>query len=77
MILWTRRALGVAGALALLALTGYWLPWGVSAMVVADVAFSVLILLDGWLAVPAGPSGVSVTREPPAALTLGRSGEVI
>lgn len=77
MILWTRRALGIAGALALLALAGYWLPWGVSAMVVADVAFSALILLDGWLAVPAGPAGVTAVREPPTALTLGRPAEVI
>lgn len=77
MILWTRRAIFIAAAFSLLALAGFWWSGGVAAMVLADVGWCVVILIDGWLAVPLAKSGVTVSRIPPAAVTLGRTSDVV
>lgn len=70
-ILWTPRALFVAGILSLLAVAGFWARWGLDAMLIADVALILLIWLDATLARP-----VVVAREPLPALSVGHTGEV-
>src|SRR5207249_2700558 len=49
-ILWTPRALVIAGILAVLGAAGFWTPWGLDAMLLADVLLIVLIWLDATLA---------------------------
>lgn len=71
MILPTRRALVVAGALSLLAAASPWVPRAVDVMVLADLGLILAVLGDAMLA-----PGVSVTREPPAAITVGHPTEV-
>jgi len=71
-ILWTPRALLTAGILAVLGAAGFWAPWGLDAMLLADVLLIVLIWLDATLA-----QTVVVNREPLPALSVGHTGEVV
>ena len=71
-ILWTPRALVIAGILAVLGAAGFWTPWGLDAMLLADVLLIVLIWLDATLA-----QAVFVNREPLPALSVGHTGEVV
>ena len=71
-ILWTPRALLTAGILAVLGVAGFWTPWGLDAMLLADVLLIVLIWLDATLA-----QTVVVNREPLPALSVGHTGEVV
>ena len=71
-ILWTPRALVIAGILAVLGAAGYWTPWGLDAMLLADLLLIVLIWLDATLA-----QTVAVNREPLPALSVGHTGEVV
>jgi len=70
-ILWTPRALLVAGLLSLFGVLGFWTSWGLDVMLVADIALLVLIWLDATLA-----QTVVVAREPLPALAVGHTGEV-
>ncbi|PYO73407.1 MAG: hypothetical protein DMD64_07400 [Gemmatimonadetes bacterium] len=70
-ILWTPRALLIAGLLALAGVAGFWTPWGFDVMLVADLVLVLLIWLDATLA-----QRVAVTREPLPALSVGHRGEV-
>lgn len=71
-ILWTPRALLTAGILAVLGVAGFWTPWGLDAMLLADLLLVVLIWLDATLA-----QTVVVNREPLPALSVGHTGEVV
>jgi uncharacterized protein (DUF58 family) len=71
-ILWTPRALLIAGILSVLGAAGFWLPWGLDAMLLADLLLVVLIWLDATLA-----QTVVVNREPLPALSVGHTGEVV
>jgi uncharacterized protein (DUF58 family) len=75
-VLFTRRALIVAAALAPLGVLGFWLPWALDAMLVADAALVALIWLDAGLAVSLDQNGLLVWREPLPALSVGHAGEV-
>ncbi len=70
-ILWTPRALLIAGLLALAGVAGFWTPWSIDVMLLADLVLIVLIWLDATLA-----QTVVVIREPLPALSVGHSGEV-
>jgi uncharacterized protein (DUF58 family) len=70
-MLWTPRALLVAGLLAVLGAAGAWTPWGLDAMLLADLLLILLIWLDATLA-----QAVVVSREPLPALSVGHAGEV-
>ncbi len=76
MILLTRRALWVGAALAALGLLGHWVPWGLDAMLVADVALLAAVWIDAALAARPGPAGLAVLREAPPAFSVGHGGEV-
>ncbi len=78
MILCTRRALWLGAGLALLGLAGLWLPWGLEAMLVGDLALAAAVWVDGLLAPQAGPSPrhLVAVREAPPAFSVGRPGEV-
>jgi uncharacterized protein (DUF58 family) len=71
-ILWTPRALLIAAILAVLGAAGFWTPWGLDAMLLADVVLIVLIWRDATLA-----QTVVVNREPLPALSVGHTGEVV
>jgi len=75
-ILFTRRALVVAVALAPLGVLGFWVPWALDAMLVADAALVALVWLDAGLAVSLDQDGLLVWREPLPALSVGHAGEV-
>lgn len=81
-MLLTRRALVALAAAAGFAVLGYWVSWGVTAMVVADAALLLLALADAFWSAPwagklAGAGGgVSVRRDPPAAITVSHPAEV-
>src|SRR6266853_5157531 len=62
----------IAGILAVLGAAGYWTPWGLDAMLLADVVLIALIWLDATLA-----QTVAVNREPLPALSVGHTGEVV
>src|SRR5256885_6271376 len=70
-LLWTPRALLVAAAASLLGVATLWVPWGLDAMLLADLFLILLIWLDATLA-----QRVSVAREPLPALSVGHAGEV-
>lgn len=78
MILCTRRALWLGAAASLLGALGFWVPWGLDALLLADAALLVGVWLDAALAVRPGPAGTGLTvaREGPPALSVGRPGEV-
>ena len=75
-ILFTRRALIVAAALGLLGIAGFWVPWALDAMLLADAALVAVMWLDAWLAVTLDQDGLLVWREPLPALSVGHAGEV-
>ncbi|HEV8380085.1 MAG TPA: DUF58 domain-containing protein [Gemmatimonadales bacterium] len=70
-ILWTPRALVIAGVLSLLGAAGFWTAWGLDLMLLADLVLILLIWLDATLA-----QSVSVIRDPLPALSVGHTGEV-
>jgi len=70
-ILWTPRALVVAAILAAFGVAGFWTPWGLDVMLLADLLLIVLIWIDATLA-----QTVVVNREPLPALSVGHTGEV-
>jgi uncharacterized protein (DUF58 family) len=75
-VLFTRRALIVAAALAPLGVLGFWLPWALDAMLVADAGVVALVWLDAALAVGLDQNGLLLRREPLPALSVGHAGEV-
>ena len=79
MILLTRRALWVAAGLALIGVTGIWMPRALDAMLVGDVLLILAVWLDARMAAPfpapARP-GLQVEREAPPAFSLGNAGAV-
>src|SRR6266576_3809134 len=70
-ILWTPRALVIAGVLSVLGVAGFWTPWGLDVMLLADLVLIVLVWIDADVAGP-----VTVSREPLPALSVGHPGEV-
>jgi len=70
-MLWTPRALVVAGIVAVLGILGFLFSWGLDAMLIADAVLVFLVWLDATLA-----QTVEVTREPLPALSVGHNGEV-
>ena len=70
-LLWTPRALAAAAVLSLLGGAAVWAPWGLDAMLLADLFLILLIWLDATLA-----PRVSVARDPLPALSVGHAGEV-
>ena len=78
MILGTPRALWLGAGLALLGLAGLWLPWGLEAMLVGDLALVAAVWVDGLLAPRSGPSPrhLVAVRDAPPAFSVGRQGEV-
>ncbi len=70
-MLWTPRALVIAGLLAVFGVAGFWASWGLDVMLLADAALILLVWIDAGLAPP-----VTVTREPLPALSVGHTGEV-
>src|SRR6266576_220415 len=77
-ILCTPRALWLGAGLALFGLAGLWLPWGLEAMLLGDLALAAAVWLDGLLAPQAGPRPrhLVALREAPPAFSVGRPGEV-
>ena len=76
MILCTRRALWAGAALALCGALGFWVPWALDAMLLADVALLGAVWLDALRAVPPGSWQLRVVRDAPPALSVGRTGDV-
>ncbi len=76
MILCTRAALWVGAGLALLGLAALWVPWGLDAMMVADLALVLAVWLDATLAPRPSPNGVHVLRDAAPAFSVGHAGEV-
>ncbi|HET8713614.1 MAG TPA: DUF58 domain-containing protein [Gemmatimonadales bacterium] len=70
-MLWTPRALGIAAAVSVAGLLGFWFDWGLDVMLLLDALLVLLVWLDATLALP-----VAVTREPLPALSVGHDGEV-
>ena len=75
-VLFTRRALIVAAALAPLGVLGFWLPWALDAMLLADAGLVGLVWLDAALAVSLDQNRLLLRREPLPALSVGHAGEV-
>src|SRR5438034_11194358 len=77
-ILCTPRTLWLGAGLALFGLAGLWLPWGLEAMLLGDLALAAAVWLDGFLAPQAGPRPrhLVALREAPPAFSVGRPGEV-
>src|SRR5205823_14781609 len=75
-VLWTRRALWVGAAGALPGLAGAWIPWGLDAMLIADVALVAAVWLDAVLAARPGSAGLGVSRDAPPAFSVGREAAV-
>lgn len=85
-VLFTPRALAVGAAFAIIGFLGFWVPWALDAMLVADLVLIALIWLDATLAVRVAATGpdnratadalVSVARDPLPALSVGHAGEV-
>jgi len=75
-ILCTRAALWVGAGLALLGLAALWVPWGLDAMLVADLALVAAVWLDAVVAARPGAGGLSVGRDAPLAFSVGHSGDV-
>ena len=70
-VLWTPRALVAAALIALFGVLGYWVPWALDAMLIADIALILLIWLDATIATMPQPQ-----REPLPALSVGHTGQV-
>ena len=71
-MLWTPRALRLAGLLSLFGVVGLWRPWGLDVMLLGDAALIFLVWLDATLA-----QTVTVVREPLPALSVGHTSEVV
>jgi len=67
-VLFTPRALVVGALLSLLGALGFWVPWALDAMLLADAALVALVWLDAGLAVTVDQDGLLVWREPLPAL---------
>ncbi len=76
MILCTRRALWCGAAAALLGGLAFWVPWGLGAMLIVDLALLLGVWLDARLALRPRPQELAVSRNAPPALSLGRTGQV-
>lgn len=79
MILFTRRALWALACVAPVAILGFWFPWAYAGVVLADVVILGLALGDALRSVPLGGQlepGISIVRQPPAAITVGHPTEV-
>jgi uncharacterized protein (DUF58 family) len=79
-VLWTTRALLIGSAFAVIGALGFWVPWALDAMLLANLALIALIWLDATLAPRIAPAPsqaqVTVIRDPPAALSVGHASEV-
>jgi len=75
-VLFTRRALIVAMALAPLGVLGFWLPGALDVMLLADAGLVGLVWLDAALAVSLDQNQLLLRREPLPALSVGHAGEV-
>jgi uncharacterized protein (DUF58 family) len=78
-LLWTPRALFIAAAFALIGFSGFWVPWALDAMLIADLILIGLIWLDGSLALRVdvdGKAPISVSRDPLPALSVGHTTDV-
>jgi uncharacterized protein (DUF58 family) len=75
-VLFTRRALVVAAALAPLGVLGFWVPAALDAMLLADAGLVALVWLDAVLSVAFEQNGLLLRREPLLALSVGHAGEV-
>ncbi|HEV2672413.1 MAG TPA: DUF58 domain-containing protein [Gemmatimonadales bacterium] len=87
-VLWTPLSLSIAAAFAVIGALGFWVPWALDAMLIADVILVALIWLDATLALrvdsapgshgflPTPPAALLVTRDPLTALSVGHVGEV-
>ena len=85
-VLFTPRALAVGAAFAIIGFLGFWVPWALDALLVANLVLIALIWLDATLAVRVATTGpdnrgaadalVSVARDPLPALSVGHAGEV-
>ncbi len=77
-VLFTRRALALLAASALIALVGYRAPGALDLLLLVDAALLAGVWLDALLAPRIGKWGAEVTvvREAPPAYSLGRAGEV-
>src|SRR5947207_15632201 len=49
-VLWTSLSLSIAAAFALIGALGFWVPWALDAMLIADAVLIALIWLDATLA---------------------------
>src|SRR5207247_7246137 len=74
-ILLTRRALWVGAAVAALGVLGFWVPWGLDAMLLADVVLLGAVGIDGAPALRPRPGGLGVAREAPPAVPVGGRGQ--
>ena len=75
-VLFTPRALVVGAGLSLLGAMGFWVPWALDAMLVADGVLVGLVWLDTALAAALDENSLWVRREPRPALSVGQAGEV-
>ncbi len=77
-LLWTPRALAIAAAFAVVGVLGYWVPWALDAMLIADAVLVALIWLDATLAGRVAVVGapISLSRDPLPALSVGHVGQV-
>jgi uncharacterized protein (DUF58 family) len=85
-VLWTPLSLSSAAAFAVIGALGFWVPWALDAMLIADAVLIALIWLDATLAVRVDaapgsrgllpPAPLLVTRDPLTALSVGHVGEV-
>jgi uncharacterized protein (DUF58 family) len=76
-ILWTRRGLWVGAALAGWGLLGLWVPWALTALLLADLVLVALVWVDAALAARPGAGALRVFRDAPPAFSVGRTGEVV
>jgi uncharacterized protein (DUF58 family) len=75
-MLWTRRGLAVALALAGLGVAGVWVPGALDVMLLADVVLVIAVWMDASRAVAPGTAQLMVVREAPPAFSVGRTAEV-
>ncbi|HYX82214.1 MAG TPA: DUF58 domain-containing protein, partial [Gemmatimonadales bacterium] len=80
-VLWMPRALLIGAAFAVIGVLGYSVSWALDAMLLANLALVALVWVDATLAPRVGPASgdtpVTVTRDPPPALSVGHAGEVL
>jgi uncharacterized protein (DUF58 family) len=76
-VLWSRRAIGLLAASALIALLGYRLSTALDLLLLVDAALVAGVWLDALLAPRLVPAELGVVREAPPAFSQGRPGEVV